>query len=207
MDKLNLNDCDGNKLKINRSALEDDLESLNDFVLSSNFNNFSYAKHAMFETEIKANNDIEGLNDSLDEIKKVILNKKVKSKDDIRILNLYKGYLYILNSNDINKDSVRNLYSILSKDLLNEHDSSLMGDYYRLAPVYILNGASLTKEPFLGVDFHKLPKYMDDFFKFTNSDLLEDSNISNFVKSQIMHFYFVYVHPYFDVNGRTSRTV
>ena len=22
-----------------------------------------------------------------------------------------------------------------------------------------------------------------------------------------MHFYFVYIHPYFDVNGRTSRTM
>mgnify|MGYP003296361204 FL=1 len=22
-----------------------------------------------------------------------------------------------------------------------------------------------------------------------------------------MHFYFVYIHPYFDINGRTSRTV
>ena len=22
-----------------------------------------------------------------------------------------------------------------------------------------------------------------------------------------MHFYFVYIHPYFDVNGRTSRTL
>lgn len=27
-----------------------------------------------------------------------------------------------------------------------------------------------------------------------------------FIKSQIIHFYFVYIHPNYDINGRTSRT-
>ena len=33
------------------------------------------------------------------------------------------------------------------------------------------------------------------------------TQIDIFIKSQIIHFYFVYIHPYFDLNGRTSRTV
>ena len=28
----------------------------------------------------------------------------------------------------------------------------------------------------------------------------------SYLKSQILHFYFVYIHPYYDVNGRTART-
>ena len=34
-----------------------------------------------------------------------------------------------------------------------------------------------------------------------------NNKIEEYIKSQIMHFYFVYIHPYFDVNGRTSRTM
>ena len=48
---------------------------------------------------------------------------------------------------------------------------------------------------------------MNQLFEFINNNELEETEINKFIKSQIMHFYFVYIHPYFDVNGRTSRTV
>lgn len=47
---------------------------------------------------------------------------------------------------------------------------------------------------------------MEDYFKLLNTEV--DGDITDeYIKSQILHYYFVYIHPYFDVNGRTSRTL
>ena len=40
----------------------------------------------------------------------------------------------------------------------------------------------------------------------TEDNLSTGSKTDIFLKSQIMHFYFVYIHPYYDINGRTART-
>ncbi len=47
---------------------------------------------------------------------------------------------------------------------------------------------------------------MNDYFAFLNQDISGDLT-DEYIKSQILHYYFVYIHPYFDVNGRTSRTL
>ena len=39
------------------------------------------------------------------------------------------------------------------------------------------------------------------------NDNSDKTMTDEFIKSQIMHFYFVYINPYFDVNGRSSRTM
>ena len=168
----------------------------------------SFAKKVMFSHEIKANNQIEGYGDDLSIIKKVIartkdIQDKVKRQ---RILNLYHGYNFILKTRKINQDNLKKLYSILSKDLLEERDLSRMGEFYRTAPVYILKRGRLDIEPYQGVLAQDVEIYMDDYFKFLNIEI--DGDITDeYIKSQILHYYFVYIHPYFDVNGRTSRTL
>ena len=98
------------------------------------------------------------------------------------------------------------LYSILSKDLLESRDLARMGEYYRTAPVYILKHGRLDIEPYQGVLATDVESYMEDYFKFLNTEI--DGNITEeYIKSQILHYYFVYIHPYFDVNGRSSRTL
>ena len=48
---------------------------------------------------------------------------------------------------------------------------------------------------------------MEYYFAFFNAPTFSQTMTDQYVKSQILHFYFVYIHPYFDVNGRTSRTM
>ena len=79
-----------------------------------------------------------------------------------------------------------------------------MGKFYRNGPVYIMNDKILSFKEAISSD--KVSYYMDDFFDFVH-DNNTFSSMDVFLKSQIMHLYFVYVHPYFDVNGRTARTV
>lgn len=163
----------------------------------------------MMSQEIKANNLIEGINNDLKLINDVIDKKylNISKEERHKIINLYKGYKYILRNKEINKDNLRELYSILSNNILDKEDIKKMGSYYRLEPVYILRGNSLDAiKPFMGFDSDKIDYSMEQFFSYVNSDN-SYNQIDTFIKSQIMHFYFVYIHPYFDVNGRTSRTV
>ena len=167
-----------------------------------------FAKTVMFSHELKANNQIEGYSDDVEIIKKVIARTKdIQDKDKRqRILNLYHGYNYILKTKEINQETLKKLYSILSKDLLEERDLKRMGEYYRTAPVYILKHGRLDIEPDEGVIASDIDKYMENYFNFLNKDI--DGDITDeYIKSQILHYYFVYIHPYFDVNGRTSRTL
>ena len=48
---------------------------------------------------------------------------------------------------------------------------------------------------------------MDCYFDYINNGEVFGDGTGYFIKSQIMHFYLVYIHPFFDINGRTSRTV
>lgn len=167
-----------------------------------------FAKRAMMSQEIKANNTIEGIADDLSLIDEVIKNKATLSEiERKRIINLYHGYQYILTHSDINKESLRNLYSLLSDDILSSYDQKSLGEYYRTRPVYIIKGNNLGNNYYEGVNPKKIEDYMNNLFEYINSSFLSDTEINSFIKSQIMHFYFVHIHPYPDVNGRTSRTL
>lgn len=170
-------------------------------------NTLEFASDALEYNELKANNNIEGITDDIEEIEKTIRNEKnIPWNKKERIINLHRGYRYILSHNVIDKESLKELYEILSKGLLDEYSIKNMGDYYRKKPVYILKEGRLDLEPIKGIKEEQIDNYMNNLFNFINNYEV-NTNIDNFIKSQIVHFYFVYIHPYFDVNGRTSRTL
>ena len=201
---LPLKTADGRILSLNHTAIQPLKDELESFLSGEEqLNSKLFSKRVMFTHELKANNTVEGINDSVSLIQSVI-NKASSISDDERrnrIINLYNGYKYILEGKEINEDTVRKLYSILSKDLLSVEDSKRMGDYYRTAPVYILKNGRLDDTMDYGIEAGQLSEYMDVFFKYVNNGEELDKQTDYFIKSQIMHFYFVYIHPYFDING------
>ena len=200
----------GRLFTINREYLSDLVRELETFLEGEEFmNNKTFSKKVLFTHEIKANNTVEGINDSVSLIEKVIANAHQVSDEERRnrIINLYEGYRYILEGKDITEENVHRLYEILSKDLLSREDRDRMGTMYRTAPVYILQGGRLDDSMDHGLDAEKVPDFMKEFFDYVNNGETFGNATDYFIKSQIMHFYFVYIHPYFDINGRTSRTV
>lgn len=200
----------GRLFTINKEFLSDIVRELEEFLEGQDFmNNKTFSKKVMFTHEIKANNTVEGINDSVSLIEKVIGDAQRVTEEERRnrIINLYNGYRYILEGRDITEDNVSELYQILSKDLLDEKDRKRMGDKYRNAPVYILQNGRLDDTMDHGMDASIVPGFMKVFFDYVNNGESFQSATDYFIKSQIMHFYFVYIHPYFDINGRTSRTV
>lgn len=210
MEKLPLNLIDGRKIIINKDLFQDEIDDLN-FVLENKkfLNNINFSKKVMFSHEIKSNNNIEGITDDIELIRRVIEKQKDIKNDEKRnrIINLYKGYRYILESKDINKETLRELYSILSEGLLTKDESRDMGDYYRTRSGIILHKGRLDDTYEETMDVKYVYDLMYKLLEYINNDNKFDTTTEYFIKSQIVHFYFVYIHPYFDINGRTSRTV
>lgn len=205
---LELEFKDNNYLHLNEDYLAPYKEDLLKFIDGETFfHKLSFAKDMMMSQEIKSNNTIESINDDLSVIDEVIKKKtSISSKERKRIINLYHGYQYILTHKTIDKKHLKELYDILSDGILDVYDKANMGLYYRNEQVYILKGNHFGEDAYMGMAAEKLNYYMDIFFEYVNKDNC-NNEIESFIKSQIMHFYFVYLHPYFDVNGRTSRTV
>lgn len=199
------------KLYVHTGTLDPIKEEVELFLDQTKMNHLDFAKRVMFTEEIKTNNLVEGYNDDLSIIDEVVKNnqKKKIGHDEIeqRILNLYNGYKYILKGEEINKDNLKKLYRILSRQLLDSDDLANMGEYYRNAPVYIYYSSNIDRLPDEGINHQELDKYMDHLFEYINQDNELNTMTDYYLKSQIMHFYFVFIHPYFDVNGRTSRTM
>ncbi len=186
-------------------------EELETFCSETNFsNNKNFPKEILFTHELKNNNAIEGYYEDLSSIIKIINNPYLHidklDKEYQRILNLFKGYEYILKTNNINKDTLRELYQILSVNLLSENELLKDNSYYRDNNVYIYFSNNLSIQPDMGFASKNIEKHMNELFNFINTGNDGLSEVELFFKSQIIHFYLVYIHPYFDINGRTSRT-
>lgn len=206
---LDLKHFNGSRLYVRESRLESSKEELEKFLESErHLQTRTFAKNVMFSHEIKSNNQVEGYGDDIEIVKRVIKDaESIKDEEQrARILNLYHAYNYILKGNDINPETLKKLYSITSKNALNAHDRTYMGEYYRTKPVYILRAGRLDLEPYQGVPADRIEEFLEEYFNFLNTSDAK-GRTEEYIKSQILHYYFVYVHPYFDVNGRTSRTL
>ena len=82
-----------------------------------------------------------------------------------------------------------------------------MGEFYRNTREYIWHHQ---RGPFPDFSEAVSPSRVEDFMDHYFDYVKEEENLSKvdrFLKSQIMHLYFVYVHPYLDGNGRSARLV
>lgn len=209
--KLNLITEEGQHFYYRDDLLSTNIDELEEFLeIFKNINNLDFVKKVLFSHELQANNLVEGYGDDLAIIESVIKRKTSQIKDENqkkRILNLYRGYQYILKHRRINEESLKSVYNILSKDLLTSNELDRMGEYYRLDKVFILKNGRLDMELEEGVNSDDIQFLIEKYFDFINNSEYNNSITENYLKSQIMHFYLVYIHPYYDVNGRTSRTI
>lgn len=125
-----------------------------------------------------------------------------------RRINQENAYEFILKKPIINEDNLHRLYDILSTKQLDEDSSLENPESYRKKEVFILDNSSdfrnlLSVQEFdKGVPASQVKEYMDSLFEYLNK-----KDLDSFMKAQIAHFYFVYIHPFYDVNGRTARTL
>ena len=166
------------------------MKEIEDFIEEEPFlDDFNFSRKMILSLEIKTNNSIEGLNDDINSIEEAIKSNNYQESNK-RILNLYYAYRYILLNRQINKETIKKLYGILSNDLLDDYAQNNMGEYYRNRDVYILssrpNQMLLSYEK--GINPEKIEEAMNDLLQYMNQ-LEEKTPIETFIHSQIIHFY------------------
>lgn len=177
------------------STLVKDERENNESLLRRNFKDIMISR--VF-SEIEGSLNIENVPTTHKRIKQIFETDNLTDKNDVIIKNMLNAMKYIIDEKPIfNKENLFKLYSLLSTGCLNEEDKLKQGQYYRDAEVFVGG--------YEGVDFKLLDEYMNDLFDFANND----SNVRKYgiYLPHICHYYILYLHPYFDYNGRTARMV
>ena len=149
-------------------------------------------------SEVEGTLNIENIPTTHRRIVEINKSENLKDQNDIIVKNMLNAIRFIVKEKPaFNKDNLRTLYNMLSKDCLAEELKIKDGAYYRDDKVYIGG--------FEGADWHIVDECMDSLFAFAN----DAKNINRYqdLLSYICHYYILYIHPYFDYNGRTARMV
>ena len=160
-------------------------EEIHIFLEKASFlNNPDFANRVLFSQEVKSNNTIEGYLDDINLIKDIIKHPSniLDAEEKRRILNLYQGYRYISTHHDVNKESLKKLYTILSNGLLSPEDEQNMGAFYRKNPVYIFYSDRLDVLPEQGIEASKIEEAMQKYFAFFINLFLKILSVITFTR-------------------------
>ena len=149
-------------------------------------------------SEVEGTLNIENIPTTHRHIAEINKAEKLTDQNDIIIKNMLSAIKFIFEKKpEFNKENLRMLYHILSKDCLPDNLKIKEGAYYRDDEVYIGG--------FKGADWQVVDECMDSLFAFANDP--ESIKEHGDLLPYICHYYILYIHPYFDYNGRTARMV
>ena len=122
-----------------------------------------------------------------------------KNKSEQMVKNNYEALTYVLEHIDepITEQTVFGIYALITKGTL---AADVPTDAYRSQPVFVQSGRGEIVHT--GPEAEKVPGMMTALLDFINN-----SELPPLLKACIAHFYFVYVHPFVDGNGRTARAL
>ena len=149
-------------------------------------------------SELEGTLQIEGVNTTRKQIEQIIKDNNPKDKNEKIIVNMLNGLSYVKSTKEFNKESLKELYNLLSEGCLDKEDE-INNNYYRDDMVYISN--------YTGCPVDKIEDCMESLFVFINNNLDTKDPILKLLLPFIAHYYIIYIHPYFDYNGRTARMV
>ena len=140
---------------------------------------------------------IEGAFTSRAEAAKIIRqNKQPVNRSEQMVKNNYQAMLYVLEhlEDPITAQTLIDIAQIVTQ---NASDETVEG--FRTVPVYVTGREGVIYTPPAA---EQVPAMMDDLLNF-----IQSSELHPLFKACIAHFYFVYVHPFTDGNGRTARAL
>lgn len=151
-------------------------------------------------SEIEGTLSIEAVNSTRKRIDELTREKiQPQNLNDHIIKNMVKAVDFVLTKPTFNKENLFKLYCILSEECLEDDYKLRSGEYYRYDEVEV--------DSYNGCPHDKIESCMDSLFEYVNNQISKGDNMTNVVLPNIAHFYIVYIHPYFDYNGRTARMV
>lgn len=154
--------------------------------------------------EAWASNIIEGAFTTHKRAKELVRrNLTPKDKYELMMKNNHQAMTFIIENleSDFSIDFILNLHHIITQDTL--EDPEYAGKF-RDDDVFIRDKTNTVI--FKPMTAEKIEESFKNLVTWVNTQSDEDF-IHPIVKASIIHFFFVYVHPFFDGNGRTARAL
>ena len=159
----------------------------------------------ILSNELYKTNKIEGIESVKNEIYSSLKEDKKNNKKSNKLDGIIKKYKDIMEKNfkDTqhidNLSSFRKIYDEMFEDFEKSGSYKLDGKYFRKDIVKIIN--SVGKTIHIGINGEEaIEKNIEDLIQFMNR-----KDIPFLVKASISHFFFEYIHPFYDGNGRFGR--
>ena len=159
----------------------------------------------ILSNELYKTNKIEGIESSKSQIYSSLKENGKSNKKANKLEGIIKKYKDIMEKNFKDTQhidslsSFRKIYGEMFEDFEKSGNYKLDGKYFRKDTVKIIN--SVGKTIHIGIDGEEaIEKNMEDLIQFMNR-----KDIPFLVKASISHFFFEYIHPFYDGNGRFGR--
>ncbi|WP_314327411.1 Fic family protein [Fusobacterium pseudoperiodonticum] len=159
----------------------------------------------ILSNELDKTNKIEGIETIKSEIYYSLKDDKKSSKKNNKLEGIVKKYKDIMEKNfkDTqhidNLSSFRKIYDEMFEGFEKSGNYKLDGKYFRKNTVKVINGLGNTIH--IGVNGEEaIEKNIEDLIQFMNR-----KDIPFLIKASISHFFFEYIHPFYDGNGRFGR--
>ncbi|WP_236058827.1 Fic family protein [Planococcus glaciei] len=155
--------------------------------------------HKLIVNEAQSNNEIEGVRSTKEELTNILEHlhdsKNISRK---RFVGMMKTYQFIDQLKPFTSiQDFRVLYDQLVADEVSKKKEP-DGEYFRKTGVTITDGSKITHR---GVEPEaKIIEKLTDLVHFLQSEAVPD-----LYKYFIAHYYYEYIHPFYDGNGRTGR--
>ncbi len=201
---LPLTNKDGHKLYIDIDYIKEKLSVLRDLdSLFETLDRDDYGAHINAISEIRGSLSVEGIHSSKKVIKDIVTKKVFTNSKEQNIFNIIKAY-ELTKELEINKNNIKKVYDTLMYGI-DLKDNTLDGEYYRSDEVDIGTVAQ-------GVNSSIVDDKMNELIVFINKYVSQKQTnfskiITLFILNSLAHYQFVYIHPYYDGNGRMARII